>query len=50
MAWPEFQKGDSGSIRTDGWKVKRLDTKMRNDVDPGDGHNVMGFGDTKKVD
>lgn len=50
MAWPEFQKGDSGSIRTDGWKVKRLDTKMRNDVGPGDGHNVMGFGDTKKVD
>lgn len=50
MAWPEFQKGDSGSIRTDGWRVKRLDTEIRNDVGHGDGHNVMGISDTRKAD
>ena len=40
MAWPEFQKDDSGSIRTDSLKVKRQDTEMRNDVGCVDGHNV----------
>lgn len=50
MAWPEFQKGDSGSIRTDGWRVKRLDAEIRNDVGRGDGHNVMGISDTRKAD
>ena len=50
MAWPEFQEDDCGNIRTDDWKVRRLDTEMRNDVGHGDGHDVMDIGNTRKAD
>lgn len=48
MAWPEFQKDDSGRVRTNGWKVKRLNRGMRNDAGHGDGHDGVDISNTGK--
>lgn len=50
MAWPEFQKEDSDSIRTDGLDMKRLNRRLRSNVGHGDGCDGMGMSSPGKAE
>ena len=50
MAWPEFQKEDSGSVRTDDRDMKRLKRRLRSNAGCGDGCDGMGMSSPGKAE